>query len=223
MSPRRNWLLVAWACAKIGHSLAEHARKLVTPWLSICKNHYCIGAQHIQSNSVPSDPSSVPFYRPISNSYVNCITSLFLVSSSPVTPVFRLFLVPLPLSPVSRLCSLPPVRCPHAVSPLCSYSCLPSAVPALRLCSLSPVLCRLSHVSVPCLPSSVHCLTWSFPWLPFCFLPPINCPSVHFSVALVNTGDHDLLFLCSSVSVPPSSVLCSLSFVLARMLRVFLG
>ncbi len=38
-----NWLLIGWAWAKIGYSLAEHARKLVTRWLSMRENWLLIG------------------------------------------------------------------------------------------------------------------------------------------------------------------------------------
>jgi len=33
----KYWLLFGWAWAKVGYSLAEHARKLVTHWLSMRK------------------------------------------------------------------------------------------------------------------------------------------------------------------------------------------
>jgi hypothetical protein len=90
-------------------------------------------------------------------------------------------------SPVSLLCSLSPVLCSMFHF---SVPCLPSSVPCLtslflvfplivpcltslflvshplfpvsRLCSLSPVLCSMSHVSVPCVPTSVPCLTFLF-------------------------------------------------------------
>jgi len=60
---------------------------------------------------------------------------------SPGLPcVISLFLVSCPLSPVSCLCSLPPVRCPRPS--YVSVPCLPYSVS--RLCSLSPILCLTS-------------------------------------------------------------------------------
>jgi hypothetical protein len=136
-----------------------------------------------------------------------CLTSLFLVSR--------------PLVYVSRLCSLPSVRCPQSC--LCSLSpvfcilshvyvpCLPSADPSLCLCSLSPVLCILSHVYVPCLPSSRStCLTSMFlvshPLYPasrLCSLSPILCTLPHIS-ELVFGPFYSVSCDLSSVSHPPS-------------------
>jgi hypothetical protein len=132
-------------------------------------------------------------------SYVSSLTSLYLFSC--------------PMSPVLRLCSLSPVLCPLSHV---SVPCLPSAVPSLmslflvshplssvsRLCSLSPVPCTLYHVICslsPILLSPSH-------------NPYSNCPSVPFSVALYYCSC-PLLF-CFPLSIPPSLVLCPLSFIL---------
>jgi hypothetical protein len=92
--------------------------------------------------------------------------------------------------------------------------------PVSWLVSLSPVLCPLSHGSAPCLPSYVPCLTALL--LVLCPLYSVNIknyPSVPFYVALFHWSCPSLL--CLPSSVPPSLVLCPLSFILARM-RVFL-
>jgi len=40
---RENRLLIGWACVKIGYSLVEHLRKLVTCWLSLRESWLLIG------------------------------------------------------------------------------------------------------------------------------------------------------------------------------------
>ncbi len=109
MSMHKNWLLVGWACTKIGYSLAEHAQKLVTLWLSMRTNWLLADwayakilsehHMHFQSSSVPHVIfSSVPFYHPC-------------------------------------LCPMPHVSAlSHILSPLSYVSvpnCLPSSVPCL--------------------------------------------------------------------------------------------
>jgi hypothetical protein len=105
--------------------------------------------------------------------------------------------------PLSRLCSLPPVRCP--VLRLCSLSPLRSLTslfrvsrplsPVLRVCSMSLVRCPQSYVSVPCLPSAVPSLT---------------------SLFLVSRPLSPVLRLCSLslVLCTLSHVICPLSFIL---------
>jgi hypothetical protein len=135
LSMRQNWLLVGWACMKIGYSLAEHARKLVTRQASIRKNHF--GAPHVFSEFFPVPPitrSSVRFSRP-----------------SLTSPVWCLCLFSHPMSPVLCLCCLYPVLCPLSHV---SVLCLPSAVPSLTSMlfvsrPLSPVTRDLSLVSHP--------------------------------------------------------------------------
>ncbi len=102
LSMWENCLLVGWACVEIGYSLAKHARKLVTLWLSIRGNWllvywayaeilFLLVLNHVFSLVIRSP---VPFSRPLSNvlcllshvsvlwlpSSVPCLTSLFLIS-----------------------------------------------------------------------------------------------------------------------------------------------
>ncbi len=76
LNMRENWLLVSWERAKIGYSLAGHARKLVTRWLRLRGNwllvswafEKIISAHYVDFQSFSSPPhvthSSVPFSRP---------------------------------------------------------------------------------------------------------------------------------------------------------------
>jgi hypothetical protein len=83
----------------------------------------------LSHGSAPCLPSSDP-----------CLTSLNVLVSRP-------------LSPVSRICSLPTVRCPQSLFLVSRPLSLVS-----RLCSLSPVLCTLP----------INC-----PSVPFCgYIPP---------------------------------------------------
>ncbi len=158
-SMSKNWLLVSWACAKLhGYSLAEHAQKLVTCWLSIRENHF--GAtQNFQRSvfcvlfplsPVPLSPSPIPCLMSLvlytlsyvsviclpsavpsltSACFVSCLTSLFLVS--------RLkWSVPSPILPVPQCPSVPlSVALFHCSYPL--LLCFPSSFPSsLVLCPL---------------------------------------------------------------------------------------
>jgi hypothetical protein len=89
---RKNWWLVSWACSEIGYSLAEHARKLVTRWLSMRENWLL---------------ASWAYEKIISVHYSTCIFRvfpLFFMSPIPLSP--SLVPVERPLSPLSRLCTL---------------------------------------------------------------------------------------------------------------------
>jgi hypothetical protein len=189
---------LCWACAKIGYSLAVHARKFVTRWLSMHENWLLtswayakiISVHHVHFLSyplspIPLSPTPVPVWRPLS-------------------PLSRRCALSPTMFPVLCLCSLSPVLCPLSHG---SVPCLPSSVPCLRALllvsrPLSPALSsRLSSLS------SVLCTL------------SINCPSVPFFVALFHCSCP--LLLCYPSSVSPSLVLCPLSFILAR-LRDFL-
>ncbi len=160
-SMRKNWLLVSWACAKLhGYSLAEHAQKLVTCWLSIRE---IISVQHNISRGLcsvfcspyllflcpllPSPVSCLP-------SYVPCLTFLGFAS--------RL------LSPVLHLCSFSAsfVSCFTSLflvsRPLFPVSSDPSRLPSSFLRTLDPINCH----SVPLSVALFHC---SYPLL-LCFL-----------------------------------------------------
>ncbi len=162
-------------------SYAEHARKLVTRWLSMrenwllfdwyahklvtsklytWENNFC--AQRAFSEFFLSS-SCHPFLCPLLPSLSNFLCPLFFCSLSPSLG---------PLSYVSVPCLLSYVPCLMAL--LLVFRPLS---PLSRLCSLSPDLCTLS----------------------------INCPSVPFFVALFHWSC--LLLLCFSSSVPPSLVL----------------
>ncbi len=166
---RGNWLLVGWACAQIGYSLAEHTQKsfwrtlsqYMSFWVSIC----------IVPCFSNFTRSSVTFSRSLTN--VLCPRSH----------------VSVPCLPSSGPCLLSSVPCLTSL-----FLISPPLFPVSLLCSLSPILCFLSHVSVPCLPSSVHNLTSLFlvsrplsPILSLCSLfhihlslspNPVNCPVV---------------------------------------------
>ncbi len=91
----KTWLLVGWACAKIGKLLAEHVQKLVTCGLTILKN--LSDTPHAFSDFFLSSPVS-----------------------RPMSPLMSLFLVCRPLSSVSRLCSLSSIlyTLSHMICPL---------------------------------------------------------------------------------------------------------
>ncbi len=110
--------------------------------------------------------------------------------------------------------------------------------------NLSNILCSKSHVAVPCRPScslsyvSVHCLQSSVPCLTSLFLASLLCTLSDMicplSILLSPTPNpYKLfqcplfcscpLFLCFAPSVPPSLVLCPLSFVISRMFWIFLS
>jgi hypothetical protein len=103
LSMPENWLLVGWARVEISYSMDEHARKLVTLWLSIRENWLIVGWANAEirfywywtmffpMSSVPLSPFPVPCLT----SYVSCLKCLFLVSRS--------------LSPILSLCSLYPI------------------------------------------------------------------------------------------------------------------
>ncbi len=188
LSISENWLLTGWAWVEIGHSLVEHAWKLVTLWLSIhgiwllvCWAYaeirfYCNWTMFFPLSSVPLSP----FFIPCLTSYVSCLKWLILVSH--------------PLFPVSCLCSLSPILCPFSHF---SVPCFPpffshSLSPVSCLCSLFPVLCSLSHVSFPCIPSSVPCLASLFlvshplfSILRLCSLSPVLIPQCSVSVPCI--------------------------------------
>ncbi len=217
LSKRENWLLVGWVCMEIDYSLAEHARKLVTLWLSISGNWLLVGWAYaeihfycfigIEPCFYPVIHSTVPFSRPL----------------SPVSSVNSHSLFP-----VSRLCSFYPIL--YSLSNF-FVSCLPSSVPFITslflvsrplfpvslLCSLFPALCSLSHVSVPCIPSTLSCITSCSLSLVLCSqsLTFFNfwCPSWHsfylfcyFSVYSIDTifirGDGLTRCCCAGKNLP---------------------
>ncbi len=187
--------LLCWACAKIGYSLAEHAWKLVTHWLSMRGNWLLFGwayteigyslGQHTQTFVFigiapcfsPVIRSPVPFSRPLSN--VLCLLSQVSVPCLPsFVPCFTsLFLVSRPLFRVSLLCSLSPI--------LCSLShfyvlCFPPFVshPCLTSLFLVSQFRPLFHVSLLCSLSPILCSQSHFPLFPvsrLCSLNPILC------------------------------------------------
>ncbi len=191
LSMCENYLLVGWAWAETGYSLAEHTRKLVTRWLSICGNLFLLVLNHVfPCHTLPCP--LVPFSCPLSKVlYVSCLKCLFLVSH--------------PLFPVSRLCSLFPVHCSlsHVAVPY-----LPSSVPGLTSLfhisrPLSPILCSMPYFFIPCLPSSVPCLPSLFlvshplfPILRLCSLSPVLFPNLK-SLFLVSPSLFPILRLCS--------------------------
>ncbi len=184
LSMRKNWLIVGWACKKIGYSLAEYTLK------SFCRTHTF-------SEFFFASPCH-PFICPLlpSLSYV-----LF-----PLSHVSALYLPSLSLSLVLCLRSLSPNFCPCftacSLSPvLCTLSITCPSVPFLWLYFPVPVLC--SSVSRPLflhLLSSVPCPSYlreselffkiymhlldgwlraTFPLSPpsqLCTLSPILCP-----------------------------------------------
>ncbi len=121
-----------WTCANIGYSLAEHAWKLVSGWLSTCKNWLLVGwacakvgyslAEHTQksfqctkciSSLIPFHPFLCPLFESLSN--VLCPPShVFALCLPSLVPcLMALLLVSHLLSPVLLallliLCSLYP-------------------------------------------------------------------------------------------------------------------
>ncbi len=144
LSMRENWLLVGWACAKIGYLRADHTQKSF--WHTIC-----IFRLFPQFHSLLS-------YVP-SHVFVSCLPSSVLRLTS-------LFLVSRPFYLVSR--DLSAVLCPL---PHVSVPCLPSSVPCLTwsVCYLiSSFLCPLNPIKCPSFPFSVALFHYAYPLL-FCF------------------------------------------------------
>jgi hypothetical protein len=145
----KNWLLSGWAYAKIISVRHMHFQSslFLCPLLPSLSNIQC-PLSHVSALS------------PIL-CLLNYCTSLFFV--------FR------PLVPVSRLCSLPPVRCPQSSS----------------LFLVSRPLYPVSRLW-PSLPSYVFCLIWSVLCLPSSFFVPLPLSTVPVS---------PFLWLCSTVPV----------------------
>ncbi len=190
LSMRENRLLVGWACAKVGYSLAEYARKLITRRLSMRENWLLVSRAYAKIGYSLAEHTQNSFGRTV------CFSEFFL-SRIPCHP----FLCPLIpslsnvlFSPLSRLCTLSPILCPLSYV---SVPCFPSSVPCLM---------ALLLVSCP-LPGPV--LTALLPVLRPLY--PVYCP---FLMALFYCSC-PLLF-CFTSSFPPSLVLCPLSFILAR-------
>jgi hypothetical protein len=132
--------------------VVDHARRLVTGWLSMRENHF--GAPRAFSEFfalflLPPFPLSL-FLSSLFNvpcpclpSSVPCSTSLFLVFR-PQSPAAYIYVPCLP-SPVPCLTSL--------------FLGFGPLYPVSHLRSLSLVPCPLSHISVPWLPSPVPCIT----------------------------------------------------------------
>jgi hypothetical protein len=75
LSMCKNSLLVGWECVEIGYSLTEHARKVVTLWLTTRGNWLLVGWSYEESCFYCIEPcfSPVHFSRPLSN--VLCLLS----------------------------------------------------------------------------------------------------------------------------------------------------
>jgi hypothetical protein len=189
---------------------------LLTLW--ICKARICKSIPRKFSSVPPVTLSYFPFSRPCLTSCVSCLTSLYL-AYHPMSPDMPLCSLSFVLSPLSRLCSLPPVRCTQSYV---SVPCLPSAVLSLtplflvssplslflvsrplssvfRLCSLSPVRCPQSFVSVPCLLSPVFRLCSLSPVRSLTSLFLVSCPQSYVSVPCLPSAVLSLtsLFLVS--------------------------
>ncbi len=195
LSMPKNWLLVCRTCRKISYLLAEHTWKLVTRQLSICENHFNTLRLRFHSFSFapPIPPFLCPLLPSLSMSYVPvsvlclvfCPMSLSSISvpvlcplshvsvpclPSTVPSLTSLILVSHPLSPVSRLCSLPPILCTlsHVICPLSPI--LLSPPPHPHQLSQCPLYCGSIPLFLSFVPlflsllSSVPCLSylWEF-------------------------------------------------------------
>ncbi len=165
---------LCWAYAKTGYSLAEHAQRLLSRWLSMLENWLLIGWaelicwlsiwNHVHFQSFSSGhpllcsllPSLSSVLCPLSHVCVVCTLSpvLFTLFTS-------LFLIFRPLYPVSRLCFLPQSSVPslaslvsHPLSPV-SYHFSCPLYPVLR--SLSPTLPSLSPKPIEDMSSESFC------------------------------------------------------------------
>ncbi len=100
LSMHKNWLLIGWACVKVGHSLAEHTQKHVPRWLSLRENWLLTGWAY--PKIISAHTHSTRFYQSsiVTRSSVSCSRPL-----SPVLCLMSLFLVSCPLSPFSHPCS----------------------------------------------------------------------------------------------------------------------
>ncbi len=128
-----SYFSLCWAYAKIGYSLATHSQILLSRWLSMnenwlivglaCAKNWLLSCQAYAEKSfrcttcifrVPMlSRFFVPFSRPLSNTFVPCLTSLFLVVR-PMSLVFRLCSLHVfrPMSLVFFLVSLSPFSRP---------------------------------------------------------------------------------------------------------------
>ncbi len=180
----KNWLLVGWAYAKF-----------VSRWLSMRKNLLLVSYHRWKLGYSLAKHLKKSFCCTLSSSSVPPVTCFSVPFSYPL---------PNALCPLSRI-SVPCVPCLTSLF----FGSRPKS-PVLRLCSVAPVLCFMSHVSVPCLVSSVPRRTSLFlvsrPLSPvscLCSLSSVLCPLSHVSVpCLPSSVSCDL----SPVSHPPFSV-----------------
>ncbi len=111
----------------------------------------------------------------------------------------------IPLSPFPRHCLMSYISCLK-----CLFLVSHPLFPVSLRCSLFPVHCSLSHVCVPCLPSSVPCLT------SLCLvsrpLSPVLCSMSHFSGPCLPSSVPCLTSLFRD-SRPLSPILCSVSLL----------
>jgi hypothetical protein len=101
MSMRKNWLLVGWACAKIGFSQAEHMRKSFWPTTCMLRVFLSSSCHPFLCSLLPSLSNVL---CPLSEVFALCLLAY-------VPCLMSLFLVYRPLSPVSRLGFLFPNFC----------------------------------------------------------------------------------------------------------------
>ncbi len=189
-------------------SHAEHARKLVTHWLSTRGNWSLIGWACTEIGySLTEHTQKLVTLAYVEISFYWYWTMFFPLSSVPLSP----FPVPCSMSPVSRVCSLSPILC--SLSHV-SVPCFPSTVPcitSLFLVSHPLFLVLLLYSLFPalCLSSSVPCLTTLFlvshPLFPvsLCSLFPALSSLSYISVPCIP----------SSVPCRPSSVLNFTSYI----------
>jgi hypothetical protein len=84
LSMHENWLLIGWACAKIGYMLAEHTQKSF--WCTMC----IFLSYPLSPIPLSPSPVPVPVLCPLSHVFVlcrpsdvPCLMALFLVSRPP--------------------------------------------------------------------------------------------------------------------------------------------
>ncbi len=196
---------------------AQHARKLVTCWLSMRKNRLLVGWACVKIGDLLAE---------LAQKLITCWLSTrenwenWLLVGWACTKIDYLLaeharkLVTRSLSMRENWENWLLVGWPFTKI---SYSLAEQA----RKLATRLVLRPLSHGSAPCLPSSPGPCPYGSPPCPLSFvLRPLYTVYCPLSVALFHYSCH--LLLCFPSSIPPSLVLCPLSFILARM-RNFLN
>jgi hypothetical protein len=162
---------LCWARSNIGYLLAEHVQKLVTHLAEHSQKLVYLLVEHTEKSFRRTTCIFRVFLLyPLSLSNVLCpLSHVFVVCLQSYVPCLTsLFLVYLPRPSISRICFLPTIRVPNLTSlflvsrPLCFVS---------QLCSLSYVIFSLSPILLSLSPN--HYYTETVPLFHYLFFARI--------------------------------------------------